>query len=1023
MSTDALASGWAKVLGGDRKQFDMFFDKMMDGFAYHKIVVDKNGTPIDYIFLEVNHAFEKMTGLKRERIIGKKVTEVLHGIEHDPVDSICVYGKVALTGEPVQFENHAKALGKWYNVSAYCPQHGHFVALFEDITERKKAEDALRVSEDKANALIKYAPTGIYEIDYRVPKFKSVNDAMCKILGYTREELLAINPFDLLDEESRNRFRERIMKLLSGQKVDETVEFRVIPKDRHEIYAVLNVMFTYENGKPESAVVIAQDITERKRTEKELWQTKNDWERTFDSVPDFIAILDNNFKILRANRAMAQQLGVTPEKAKGLFCYQCVHGLNSPPDFCPHILTIKDKKDHTVEVHEPHLGGDFLISTVPLRDENGCMIGSVHVPRNITESKKAGEAVRENEQRLKFHTENIPLAVVEWDRDFVVTRWAGDAEKMFGWKASETIGKPIMDLHLIYEPDIPIVERTMGRLTGGETKVVSTNRNITKDGRVIHCTWYNSVLLNDKGKMASVFSFVEDCTSTVNAEKRLEENNKNLEEIVEKRTLSLKVSEEKYRSLFDSIDEGFCIVEMVFDAGGKPSDYKFVEINQSFERQTGLHDAKGKLMRSLAPNHEEHWFEIYGRIAVTGEPMRFTNEAKALNRWYDVYAFPIGEGKIRKVAIIFNDITERKIADQNLLAASIYSRSLIEASLDPLVTISKSGKITDVNEATEEVTGCSREDLIGSDFSDYFTEPGKAREGYRKVFSEGLVKDYPLAIRHKSGRVTDVLYNASTYKDPHGEIRGVFAAARDITAQKKAEEQELEASKKLKDAERLAAIGATAGMVGHDIRNPLQAITSDVYLVKEELSSLPDSGEKNNAQESLTEIEKNIDYINKIVADLQDFARPLNPHAEETDLKLVIGELLKKNGLPENVKVTFKIEAKVGKVVADSSYINRIMYNLVTNAVQAMPKGGKLSIHVFKEADDVIISVKDTGVGIPEKIRSKLFTPMFTTKSKGQGFGLSVVKRMTEALGGTVTFESKEGKGTTFIVRLPHQKC
>jgi signal transduction histidine kinase len=228
-----------------------------------------------------------------------------------------------------------------------------------------------------------------------------------------------------------------------------------------------------------------------------------------------------------------------------------------------------------------------------------------------------------------------------------------------------------------------------------------------------------------------------------------------------------------------------------------------------------------------------------------------------------------------------------------------------------------------------------------------------------------------------------------------------------------------ERTKQLKDSERLAAIGATAGMVGHDIRNPLQAITGDVYLTKTELASIPESKEKKNALESLTEIEKNIDYINKIVADLQDFARPLNPHAEKTDLKRIIDDLLSKNGLPQNVKVSVKVETDAKIVVADSAYINRIMYNLVNNAVQAMPKGGKLTINAYKEANDSIITVKDTGVGIPESVKSKLFTPMFTTKSKGQGFGLAVIKRMTEALGGTVSFESQEGRGTTFIVRLP----
>ena len=228
-----------------------------------------------------------------------------------------------------------------------------------------------------------------------------------------------------------------------------------------------------------------------------------------------------------------------------------------------------------------------------------------------------------------------------------------------------------------------------------------------------------------------------------------------------------------------------------------------------------------------------------------------------------------------------------------------------------------------------------------------------------------------------------------------------------------------ERTKQLKDSERLAAIGATAGMVGHDIRNPLQAITGDLYLAKTDLASIPASEVKQTIQESLTEIEKNIDYINKIVADLQDFARPLKPNAEETDIKRVIDQLLAKNGLPENVKVSVKVESGARLFVADSTFINRIMNNLVTNAIQAMPKGGDLTIHASKEANDTVISVKDTGVGIPEAVKGKLFTPMFTTKSKGQGFGLAVIKRMAESLGGTVSFESQEGKGTTFTVRLP----
>ena len=158
-------------------------------------------------------------------------------------------------------------------------------------------------------------------------------------------------------------------------------------------------------------------------------------------------------------------------------------------------------------------------------------------------------------------------------------------------------------------------------------------------------------------------------------------------------------------------------------------------------------------------------------------------------RDYDVYDFPFtdtdGSTLILEMGI---DVTERKQAEEALKAASVYTRSLIEASLDPLVTISPDGKIMDVNRATELATGVSREDLIGTDFLNYFTDPESARQGYRRVFSEGFVRDYPLAIRHTSGKVAEVLYNATVYKNEKGEVEGVFAAARDITKRKRAEE-------------------------------------------------------------------------------------------------------------------------------------------------------------------------------------------------------------------------------------------
>jgi|GEM_PF-3378751 Osmosensitive K+ channel histidine kinase len=226
-------------------------------------------------------------------------------------------------------------------------------------------------------------------------------------------------------------------------------------------------------------------------------------------------------------------------------------------------------------------------------------------------------------------------------------------------------------------------------------------------------------------------------------------------------------------------------------------------------------------------------------------------------------------------------------------------------------------------------------------------------------------------------------------------------------------------AKQLKDAERLSAIGATAGMVGHDIRNPLQAIISELYLARSDVESLPaDQEAKTSLLESINGIEDNILYINKIVADLQDFAKPLSPKKEQIEVARAAKEALSMVKVPENIKVTVLVQEDMPVLTADDTMIKRVLVNLIQNAIQAMPKGGNLTIEANYRRHQINISVKDTGEGIAKEVQPKLFTPLMTTKSKGQGFGLAVVKRMTEAMGGTVAFETQVGLGTTFTVKF-----
>ena len=293
---------------------------------------------------------------------------------------------------------------------------------------------------------------------------------------------------------------------------------------------------------------------------------------------------------------------------------------------------------------------------------------------------------------------------------------------------------------------------------------------------------------------------------------------------------------------------------------------------------------------------------------------------------------------------------------------------------------------------------------------------------------EKIVNDEAIVERPDGSRIL-VSSTSAPLTDKRGKVIGSVAIFEDITEKRGIEEklakytlhlEELvtQQVEQIKNAERLSAIGQTAGMVGHDIRNPLQSIVGEIYLSKNEIDSLPDNDAKNNLRECTSNIEENLNYIKKIVNDLQDFAKPPSPALEEVKVEAIILDVLSANYIPDNIHVNYSIGEENPKLLTDPTYFKRILANLISNAVQAMPDGGKLSIKVNREDGKVIVSVKDTGQGIPREVRERIFTPLTTTKARGQGFGLAVVKKLTEALNGSVKFESDIGKGTQFTLEF-----
>lgn len=210
-------------------------------------------------------------------------------------------------------------------------------------------------------------------------------------------------------------------------------------------------------------------------------------------------------------------------------------------------------------------------------------------------------------------------------------------------------------------------------------------------------------------------------------------------------------------------------------------------------------------------------------------------------------------------------------------------------------------------------------------------------------------------------------------------------------------------------------------MIGHDIRNPLQTIINELFLARQAIIDASKDVYMKVAEESINNIQEQVEYINKIVSDLQDYARQLKPELRAVQLADLITGIIQKIMLPEDIKVAISISGEIS-LKTDPVFIRRALTNLVYNAIQAMPHGGKLQITVYRKQNEAIITVSDSGKGIPDEMKLKIFTPLFTTKAKGQGLGLAVVKRLVEALGGSIIFESQVGKGTVFTISLPLEK-
>lgn len=500
-------------------------------------------------------------------------------------------------------------------------------------------------------------------------------------------------------------------------------------------------------------------------------------------------------------------------------------------------------------------------------------------------------------------------------------------------------------------------------------------------------------------------------------------------------------SEYRYRTMFNSIDQGFCILELIVDAAGRPADYRIMEANPAFSRLTGLNSMDGKTVLELLPDLEFSWVETYGKVALTGTPVQFENFAAPLGKWYQVYAFRFGAPEKRQVGVLFSDITAGRAAqaEMNLLKAAI------EAANDSVIITESlldypGPRIEYVNPAFTALTGYAAQEVIGKTprlLQGPLTDRSLLDRLRRDLNSMQSFQGETINYR-KDGTTYSVEWRIAPLRDQQGTVSKWVAVQRDVTERRRTEDElarhrehlerlvaertaQLEESHRhLRLTERMAALGTLSAGLGHDMGNMLVP-------VRVRLETLAHAELPAALKEDVEALQRSAEYLRRLASGLRALA--LDPHArstrEVTDLNAwwEDTEQLLRSVLPGGVALHGDFAQGDVRVRMSKPALTQAVFNLVQNAGDALRSTGVGRVTVWTKATNgtVRIGVTDDGPGMTPEVKARCMEPFFSTKPRdiSTGMGLSLVYSLVMESNGRIEVHSAPGEGTTFVVILP----
>ena len=693
---------------------------------------------------------------------------------------------------------------------------------------------------------------------------------------------------------------------------------------------------------------------------------------------------------------------------------------------------------------------------MPLRDERGVQTGYLKVLRDRTEQHLAGEALEALNERYRLAQRATRDAIWDWNLQTNNVRWNVALQDAYGWAPGQV--EPTGDwwVQQIHPEDRPRVDQSIYDVIQG-TKAGWTHeyRFRRADGSYAEVLDRGYVIRDHQGRPLRMIGAMLDLTE------------------IRAVQAALRMSEERARSILENVDAAFAIVQLKFDADDQPVDYRFVEANPGFERQAGV-DLRGKWVTEFAPNLERFWFETYGHVAKTGESANFESYAEAFERWFDVRAVRVGDPAARTIAIIFNDVTARRQAEEQLRASEALARENVERVQLAL--------------AAGAIIGTYHWDLTTNQFAvdegfahTFGLDPALDRKSISlaqivasvhpadkagltaaidKAVAHGGAYAHQYRVRRADGRYYWIEANGRVDHAPNGtplrfpgvlldvEERRAIEAERDrVTAELRTLTETLEqqveartadlmrAEEQLRQSQKMEAVGQLTGGMAHDFNNLLMGITGALEL----LSTRIVQGRMKDVDRYVAAAQGAAKRAAALTHRLLAFSRRQTLEPRPTDVNRLVGgmeDLIRRTTGPA-IAVEVVGAAGLWPTLVDPNQLENALLNLCINARDAMPGGGRLTIETAntwlderaaRERDAepgqyVAVSVTDTdtGTGMSPDVIARAFDPFFTTKplGEGTGLGLFMIYGFARQSGGQVRIYSEVGQGTTMRVYLP----